>query len=157
MLDEFPQLGFMAELLSAAATARGFGVRFMPLVCQDLNQLAAAYGREKFSTFISTASCICAFAPRDSFTAETLSKLCGEKIVEATSTGLSDAEGKASANLNQSHQFQKLFRPDQLMAMPRGRMLCLVQYMHPFFVQVPNYWEEEWGRGLAPNPYHSPR
>ncbi len=157
MIDEFPQLGFMSELLTAAATARGFGVRFMPMVIQDLNQLRGIYGNDKFLTFLSTASCICAFAPRDSFTAETLSKLCGEKIVAATTTSLTDTVGRETPNLSTSHQFQRLFRPDQLMTMPRGRMLCLVEHMLPFFVQVPNYWEEEWGRSLALNPYHTPR
>jgi type IV secretion system protein VirD4 len=155
MLDEFPQLGYMRELLTAAATARGYGLRFMPMVVQDLNQLNEHYGKA-WPTFLSTASCICSFAPRDNFTAEYLSKLCGDKVVAVTNQSMTiNGDGSGSAGSSTSYQFQKLFQPHELMAMPPGRMLCLVRNCLPFFTQVPGYWQSKFGRGLAPNPYHA--
>ena len=155
MLDEFPQLGFLGELISAAATARGFGVRLMPIVVQDLSQLRAVYGGDRWETFITTANCICSYAPRSNFTAEYLSNLCGDKIIGVTTRGTSiNGKGEGSVNTNTNYQYRKLFEPSELMRMPRGRMLCLLNGMLPFFTQVPNYWEASFASQLAANPYH---
>jgi type IV secretory pathway TraG/TraD family ATPase VirD4 len=155
MLDEAPQLGHMRELVTAAATARGYGLRFMPMIVQDLNQLHAIYSNA-WPTFLSTASCICSFAPRDNFTADYLSDLCGRKIVSMRSDSSTvNGDGTGSVGTNSSLHFQKLFQPYELMAMPPGRMLCLVRDVPPFFTQVPPYWSSKFGRGLAPNPYHA--
>jgi len=64
---------------------------------------------------------------------------------------------RAKYRVNITPQFHPLFRPENLMSMPPGRMLCLVSGCAPFFTQVPGYWEMPFGRGLDPNPYYRPQ
>jgi type IV secretion system protein VirD4 len=156
VIDEMPALGHLKQLLAASATARGSGVLLYPIVVQSLTQLRAIYGEDDLGTFVSTSDCIASYAPRDVFTAEYLSKLCGEKVVTATNhTASANGDGSASVGWSKSPQFQKVFRPDELMAMPPGRLLVLIAGLPPFFTQVENYWENKrLARHLDPNPYY---
>jgi type IV secretion system protein VirD4 len=146
-IDEFPQLGRVDELLSAVAYAPGYHLRPV-LITQDFTQLAArsAYG-DDWETFVTAASVICSFRPSSLFTAKYLSDMCGNKIVMQHTANVKGQGGTISP------QERRLFEPQQLMQMPPGRMLVLVQGMRPFFVQVENYWEGRFARQLAPNPY----
>ena len=48
-----------------------------------------------------------------------------------------------------------LFRPEELMGMPPGQMLCFVEpAKNPFFTYAPGYWDTSFKRGLDPNPYY---
>jgi type IV secretion system protein VirD4 len=156
MLDETPQLGMLPQLLNAVAICRGFGVRLFPMVVQDLNQLRALY-KDAWQTFIGNAGCICAYAPRDMFTAEYLSKMCGQKLVNVASRSMNQGHGAPNIGVSITPHFQPLFRPQDLMSMPAGRMLVLITGCPPFFTQVPGYWESKFGRGLDPNPYYRPQ
>lgn len=156
MLDEAPQLGMLPQLLNAVAICRGFGVRLFPLVVQDLNQLRAHY-KDAWQTFVGNAGCICAYAPRDMFTADYLSKMCGQKVVSVASRSMSQGNGVPNVGVSITPQYYPLFRPQDLMSMPAGRMLVLINGCPPFFTQVPGYWESKFGRGLDPNPYYRPQ
>lgn len=149
ILDEFAQLRYLPPIENAAGIARGFGVQLWP-VLQDLNQLKALY-RDRWQSFIGNAGLLTAFAPRDWFTAKYLSDLCGQMLRNVRSRSVSD-EGRVNWN-DTPHEFP-LFRPEDLMRMPRGQMLCIASDVPlPFFTQVPGYWETPYGRGLDPNPY----
>jgi type IV secretion system protein VirD4 len=153
VLDEFAQLGFLPPVENAAGIARGFGVQLWPIL-QDLNQLKALY-RDRWQTFIGNAGLLTAFAPRDWFTAKYLSDLCGQKLRNVRSRSMSD-EGRINWN-DTPHEFPR-FRPEDLMRMPKGLMLCLAAGVPlPFFTQVPGYWETPQGRDLDPNPYFKSR
>jgi type IV secretion system protein VirD4 len=153
MLDEFAQLGYLPPIENAAGIARGFGVQLWPIL-QDLNQLKALY-RDRWQTFIGNAGLLTAFAPRDWFTAKYLSDLCGQKLRNVRSRSMSD-EGRVNWN-DSPHEFPR-FRPEDLMRMPKGQMLCLAAGVPlPFFTQVPGYWDTPQGRDLDPNPYFSSR
>jgi type IV secretion system protein VirD4 len=152
MLDETPTLGMLPQLIQACAICRGFGVRLMPLVVQDLNQLKALY-KDNWPTFVANSGCICSYAPRDVFTAEYLSKLCGQKVVNVASRSINQSNGAPNIGVSITPRYEPLFRPEALMAMPPGRMLVLINGCPPFFTQVPGYWESSFGRGLDPNPY----
>jgi type IV secretion system protein VirD4 len=153
VLDEFAQLGFLPPVENAAGIARGFGVQLWPIL-QDLNQLKALY-RDRWQTFIGNAGLLTAFAPRDWFTAKYLSDLCGQKLRNVRSRSMSD-EGRINWN-DTPHEFPR-FRPEDLMRMPKGLMLCLAAGVPlPFFTQVPGYWETPQGRDLDPNPYFNSR
>jgi len=45
LLDEFPTLGRLSFFESALAFSAGYGIKCF-LICQSLNQLEAAYGRD---------------------------------------------------------------------------------------------------------------
>jgi type IV secretion system protein VirD4 len=153
ILDEFAQLGYLPPIENAAGIARGFGVQLWPIL-QDLNQLKALY-RDRWQTFIGNAGLLTAFAPRDWFTAKYLSDLCGQKLRNVRSRSISD-EGRINWN-DTPHEFPR-FRPEDLMRMPKGQMLCLAAGVPlPFFTQIPGYWETDCARGLDPNPYFSRR
>jgi type IV secretion system protein VirD4 len=149
ILDEFAALGYLPPIENAAGIARGFGVQLWPIL-QDLNQLKALY-RDRWQTFIGNAGLLTAFAPRDWFTAKYLSDLCGQKLRNVRSRSMSD-EGRVNWN-DAPHEFPR-FRPEDLMRMPQGQMLCLAAGVPlPFFTQVPGYWKTPQGRDLDPNPY----
>jgi type IV secretion system protein VirD4 len=153
MLDELAQLGYMPQIENAMGISRGFGVAMWPFL-QDLNQLKALY-RDRWQTFIGNAEVLTAFAPGDVFTAEYLSRRCGNKtiIVESESERLSrQDEGR-----QRGPQGVPLMRPEDLMAMPARQMLCFVKPVaQPFFTVAPPYGEDLYlNTGLNDNPYHT--
>jgi type IV secretion system protein VirD4 len=148
LLDEFAQLGYLPPIENAMGIARGFGVQLWPFL-QDLNQLHALY-RDRWQTFIGNSGALTAFAPRDLFTAQYLSAMCGTKSVNLKSRNQGD-DGRGS--WNESLHGVPLFRPEDLMRMPSGQMLCLISGLDPFFTTVKGYWETHHGVGLDPNPY----
>jgi type IV secretion system protein VirD4 len=153
ILDEFAQLGYLPPIEGAAGIARGFGVQLWPIL-QDLNQLNALY-RDRWQTFIGNAGILTAFAPRDWFTAKYLSDLCGQKFENVRSRNINH-EGQISWS-DTPHEFAR-FRPEELMRMPQGQMLCIASGVPlPFFTKVSGYWETPYGRDLDPNPYYKPR
>ena len=151
LLDEFAQLGYLPPVENAMGIARGFGVQLLP-VLQDLNQLHALY-RDRWQSFIANAGFISAYAPRDMFTAEYLSRLCGKerRNVRSQSAG---ALGNVSYS-DSPHDFD-LLRPEDLMKMASGQLLNLVSGSNPFFTRASPYWETPHGRDLDPNPYYKP-
>jgi type IV secretion system protein VirD4 len=152
MLDEFAQLGYLPSIENAMGIARGFGVQLWPIL-QDLNQLKALY-KDRWETFIGARGALTAFSPQDWFTAEYLSKLCGQttRIVESRSEN-ANAGGQGSGR-NWSPQGFPLFRPENLMGIGGSRMLCFVEPVEqPFFTQAPGYWSTPFNAGLDRNPY----
>lgn len=152
MLDEFAQLGYLASIENAMGIARGFGVALWPFL-QDLNQLHALY-KDRWQTFIGNAEVLTAFAPRDVFTAEYLSKRCGSQTIIVESEN--ERMGMPGAGYGRGPQGVPLLRPEELMAMPARQMLCFVEPIkNPFFTKAPPYSEHSLlSRQLDENPYH---
>jgi type IV secretion system protein VirD4 len=155
MLDEFAQLGYLPPVENAMGIAAGFGVQLW-LFVQDLNQLHTLY-KDRWRTFLANSGVLTAFAPRkDTFTAGELSRLCGQKTVIIESENLranSDLPGGGRAP-----QGLPLVRPEELMEMPAGQLLCLAEPdEHRFMLRAPGYWATWYGLGLDPNPYHRGR
>jgi type IV secretion system protein VirD4 len=151
LLDEFAQLGYLPSIENAMGMLRGYGVQLWPIL-QDLNQLKTLYSN-RWQSFIGNRGALTAFAPHDLFTAEYLSKLCGQKteIVESEN----EREGQANRGRSWGPQGLPLFRPEDLMKMPKGQMLCIEDSVeNPFFTQAPGYWETSFNRGVDSNPYH---
>jgi type IV secretion system protein VirD4 len=149
ILDEFAALGYLPPIENAMGIARGFGVQLWPIL-QDLNQLNALY-KDRWQTFVGNAGLITAFAPRDLFTANYLSELCGKKIENVRSRSLN---ARGEFNWTDTPHSLPRYRPEDLMRMPAGQMLCIASGVPlPFFTKVPGYWETPYGKGLDPNPY----
>jgi type IV secretory pathway TraG/TraD family ATPase VirD4 len=48
-----------------------------------------------------------------------------------------------------------LIRPEELMGMPAGQMLCFAEPVkYPFMTKAPGYWATWFGNGLDDNPYY---
>jgi type IV secretion system protein VirD4 len=120
LLDEFPQLGRLQSVETAVALNAGFGVKVWVAV-QHLGQLKEDYG-DNWETFLS-AGVWTAFAPRDVFTRDHLTKLIGTgtKTVRSTST---DASGRQSYSDNV--QKDDLVSPHQWQAMKMGDMWSII-------------------------------
>lgn len=78
VLDEFPQLGRLPFFETAMGAFAGYGLKAY-LVCQSLNHITRAYGRD--SVIIDNCHVITAFAATDAETAKTISAMAGETWV----------------------------------------------------------------------------
>ena len=79
VLEEFPALGHMRSIETAAGLMAGFGVKLWS-VLQDLTQLQTHYPKS-WETFLGNAGVIQAFGNADATTTEHLSKLLGSTQV----------------------------------------------------------------------------
>ena len=155
VLDEFAQLGRLDVIEAALGIARGSGVQLWPFL-QDLNQLKDLYPR-RWETFMTGAGAITAYAPKDWFTAEYLSRLCGQKTDITINQNLAMNAGTGGKGHSEGwgeHGFP-LLRPEKLRQLPPETMLCFVEpELNPFFTLAPPYPKTPYGRGLDRNPYY---
>jgi len=148
LLDEFAQLGYLPAVSNAMNIARTFGVQLWPIV-QDLNQLKAIYG-DNWENFVGACGALTAFAPRDLFTADYLSRRCGNRTVVIESEN--ERIGSSDMGRSRGPQGIPLFRPQDLMGMPSRQMLCVADPVKsPFLTQAPVYKDTPL---LRPNPYY---
>jgi type IV secretion system protein VirD4 len=82
-LDEFPVLGRMATLETAAGQLAGLGCKLWPIV-QDLGQLKALYG-QRWETFLGNAGILQFFGNSDTTTLEWLEKRLGTTTIQTKS------------------------------------------------------------------------
>ena len=152
MLDEFAQLSHLPAIANAMNIARSFGVQLWPFV-QDLTQLKDIY-HDNWENFLGASAALTAFAPREVFTSDYLSRLCGNKTIIVESEN--ERTGSIGTGLGRGPQGAPLIRPEELRAMPPGQILCLVDPVKsPFMAHVPGYWATHFRDGLDDNPYHA--
>jgi len=120
MLDEFPQLGRMEAIESAVSLNAGYGVKVWAAV-QHLGQLKQHYG-DNWETFLS-AGCVTAFAPRDVFTRDHLTKLIGTGTKTVRSTSHSSDGG---TNVSTSVQKDDLVSPHEWRQMIMGEQWAFI-------------------------------
>jgi type IV secretion system protein VirD4 len=121
ILDEFPQLGRMEPVETAVSLNAGYGVKVW-IAVQHLGQLKEHYG-DNWETFLS-AGCVTAFAPRDLFTREHLTKLIGTGTKDVRSTtynddgGLSISTNPQKDDLVSPHDWREMVMGDQWVFLP---------------------------------------
>ncbi|MFT3727847.1 MAG: type IV secretory system conjugative DNA transfer family protein [Terricaulis sp.] len=76
LLDEFPQLGRLSFFETAMGAFAGYGLKAY-LVCQSLNHITRAYGRD--NVIIDNCQVVTAFAAADVETAKTIAAMTGER------------------------------------------------------------------------------
>jgi type IV secretion system protein VirD4 len=120
MLDEFPSLGKLDIMQESLAFIAGYGIKCY-LICQDINQLQAQYGKEEAIT--SNCHIQTAFPPNRLETAEHLSKLTGQTTVVKQQVTTSGNRFGGLTNVSKSlHEVQRpLLTPDECMRMPGPR------------------------------------
>lgn len=84
LLDEFPQIGKLPFFETAMGAFAGYGLRAY-LVCQSLNHIVRAYGRD--NVIVDNCHVVTTFAAADMETAKSLAAMAGERweIVEQES------------------------------------------------------------------------
>jgi type IV secretion system protein VirD4 len=146
ILDEFPALGRLQEIVKALGAARDYSIALF-MVLQSKSQLAAHYEKE-VSLFFAGSGAVTCFAPaKDLDTAEHLAKIIGnreEMVQTETSNGGS-----------LTPQAVPLIRPEDLMRLPRGMTANLIEPCPwPVLAHCPVYTKTLYGAGLDANPYY---
>jgi type IV secretion system protein VirD4 len=110
VIDEFPALGPMPELVRALAEVAGYGVRFW-LFAQSLSQLQGLYP-DDWNTILSQCSTLSVFGVTDGVTVKWLGKELGERTAALSMPGVStggggrDAEGALNVTGGASYGVQ---------------------------------------------------
>lgn len=145
LLDEFPALGHMQAIETAAGLMAGFGVKLWTVI-QNFAQLQQHYDKS-WETFLANSGIVTAFGNSDSTTLEILSKRLGRtRVVEATSTGAAGSQltgGAASFRderenvaLLAEHEIQLAF------ARQKKRMLLVTMDQEPAVVERLQYYDD---------------
>jgi type IV secretion system protein VirD4 len=147
VLDEMPALGHLTMVEQAFGLMAGFGMQLWGIV-QDLSQLERIYGKG-WQTFISNSGVLQYFGSRDQMSAEYFSKLCGVTTLMSLSTTISNAVSHAAGGSSssettgttQAEAQRSLAYPDELMTLPKGRQLLLVENMNPIAAEKITWYE----------------
>ncbi|MBL9170336.1 MAG: type IV secretory system conjugative DNA transfer family protein [Verrucomicrobiales bacterium] len=113
-LDEFPSLGHMTQIETAAAQIAGFGVKLFCVV-QDLSQLEAHYGKA-WQTFLGNCGVQIFFGNNDPFTLEFISKKLGQTtlIIKHRSQQTHGAHMAGATGESFNTQVQALLTPEEV-------------------------------------------
>jgi len=162
LLDEFPQLGRMPFFETAMGAMAAYGVKVY-LVCQSLNHITRAYGRD--SVIIDNCHTLTAFAAADMDTAKRIAEMGGEvwemrpqRSELRPRSILSPRKG----SITYREERRPLLTPGDVRSLPRGDELIFVQGAKPLRAKKMRFDEErlfvsrlrpapERHRGFAPS------
>jgi type IV secretion system protein VirD4 len=156
MLDEFAQLGHLQAIENAMGLAAGFGLQLWPIL-QNLTQLKKHYG-DNWETFLGGAGIQQFFGPRDDFTADYISKLCGVKTVVTQGQSVQHAEkifqeDRTGASWGQ--QSQPLLHPHEVRSLgPNESLIIGPQNIVIDAFRKPYRKTKEFDGLYSPDPYH---
>lgn len=132
MIDEFPSLGRLDVLQDALAFVAGYDIKAY-LICQDLSQLHAAYGKEE--AIMANCNVRIAFAPNKVETAEVLSKMAGSATVRNPTRSYSGSRLGMPMHVVAAEQdvLRPLLTPDEAMRLPPDDALIFVSGHAPIY------------------------
>jgi type IV secretion system protein VirD4 len=113
-LDEFPVLGHMEQLETAAGQIASFGVKLW-VILQDWGQGKALY-KDRWETFAGNAGILQFFGNNDLLTTEYISKRLGRTPVMVSRDGEISAEQRAAGltGRSESNEQHDLLTPDEV-------------------------------------------
>jgi type IV secretion system protein VirD4 len=131
LLDEFPTLGRLSFFEGALAFAAGYGIKCF-LICQSLNQLEAAYGRD--NSIVDNCHVRMAYAANRAETAKTISELMGQTTASKKQRSLSGKGLFGARSVSESDQefARPLMTPDEVLRLPFDDALLFVGGMPPY-------------------------
>ena len=139
-LDEFPVLGYMKQLESAAGLIASFGVKLW-VILQDWSQGKALYG-ERWETFAGNAGIMQFFGNNDLTTTEYVSRRLGKTLVKAVRAGevAPDQRDKGLSGKSETKELYDLLTPDEITRQfsrhdPLCRQLVIWSGRHPMMLQ----------------------
>ena len=121
LLDEFTSLKRMGIIEDTLPYMAGYGIKCM-LICQDLQQLLAVYGREE--SLVGNCTLRLCFAPNRIETAEIISKWAGDRTIVApkfSRSGKRDRIRADSVSESVQEHRRRLILPDEVMRLPAAR------------------------------------
>lgn len=163
LLDEVAQLGNMSILESSISIMRGYGAMYW-LFFQDLSQIKAVY--PKWQTFLANCTKQ-VFGTADYDTARYISDTIGQETVVFYTQGSGDNDGSSfgkggisysagdNRNVSEHVQARSLLTPDEVMAMPRDKLIIMSRGERPAVLTRLNYLSDPEYVGCAEdNPLH---
>lgn len=137
VLEEFPTLGHMRTIETAAGLMAGFGVKLWS-VLQDLTQLKTNYPKS-WETFLGNAGVIQAFGNFDLTTTEYLSKMLGQtQVVEVQNIRVSGAQMGHGDTGRREHirhvRLLEAYEITQMFARETSRQLVIVPGSLPVYM-----------------------
>lgn len=151
VLDEFPVLGHMKSVETAAGLMAGFGVKLW-VVLQDLTQVKRLY-KDSWETFIGNAGVSMFWSNSDKTTLDYVSDKLGQtgvRLEQNNDTTMSQRLGGASGR-REELRVQKLAAPHELEKMlerRKRRVLVLVAGEAPVILQRIRYYDDKPFAGL---------
>ena len=148
VLDEFPVLGHMKQLETAAGQIASFGVKLWTIL-QDWGQGKAIY-KERFESFAANAGLFQAFGNVDLTTTEYVSKRLGKTLVTGlrkSDTGQKQRD-QGLAGRSESPELHDLLTPDEVARVfarsdPMKRQLVMWAGYSPMALQRIEWWDEK--------------
>lgn len=161
LLDEAPQLPKLDTITNGPAVGRSKRV-FYVIVGQDFGQFMEKYSKEEVETLKSTTAIKIILTQNNENTAQQISKIVGKMTIvkhsySPKSSGGSQTKGVGGAiedvikdigskkmQASESLEGVDFIRPEQIMAMPEGRHLVIVQNYanRPLMLETPKFFEE---------------
>ncbi|MCP4354832.1 MAG: type IV secretory system conjugative DNA transfer family protein [Proteobacteria bacterium] len=145
LIDEFPRLGKMEEILELPAISRGMEVNVV-LVAQSITQIEEVYGRQRARGLFDLLSYWYIFKQNSDETAEMFSKLIGKQTVTRIShsyntKGIIDLNSSKS----QSEEGLPLVSADEIKSMHPDYGLLVTSHntTRPFKVKHEKYYENK--------------
>ena len=115
LLDEFPVLGYLKELETAAGQIAGLGVKLWPVV-QDLGQLKTLY-KNRWETFLGNSGVLQFFGNSEATTLDWISKRLGQTCVTTTTQGSLGHEQRnrqGQTGMSSQQQSTNLLSPEEI-------------------------------------------
>lgn len=130
LLDEFPQLGRLPFFETAMGAFAGYGLKAY-LVCQSLNHVTRAYGRD--SVILDNCHVITSFAAADLETAKTVAAMAGERwvVIESQSLNRPRTLLWTRGNTNFREERRPLMLPADVRQLPGDDQIIFVAGSKP--------------------------
>jgi type IV secretion system protein VirD4 len=160
VLDEFPVLGYMQSIETAAGLMAGFGVKLWPIV-QNVGQLKQHYSKS-WETFFANSGIVTAFGVSDSETLKVLSECLGRTgiVVKVDSGASRNALSQGASPFHDDRREVPLLAEHELrMAFGRSKNRALIYNVEkePAVVERFCYFKDEKFKGLYdPDPNYGP-
>jgi type IV secretion system protein VirD4 len=152
LLDEFPTLGRLSFFEGALAFSAGYGIKCF-LICQSLNQLEAAYGRD--NSIVDNCHVRMAYAANRAETAKTISELMGQATASKKQRSRSGKGVLGARSVSESEQefARPLMTPDEVLRLPFEDALLFIGGAAPYRARKVMYYLDQRlapRAGLAP-------
>jgi type IV secretion system protein VirD4 len=143
MLDEFPTLGKMEQILSGIAYFRGYRVKLF-LIIQDTQQLKGVYEDAGMNSFLSNSTYRITFAANNVETAKLISELIGNKTVASESMNRPKYLdlNPASRSVHMSKTQRALLLPQEIITLSRDLQIILIEASAPIMCKKIKYYSD---------------
>mgnify|MGYP001224354997 CR=1 FL=1 len=155
MLDEFPRLGAMRQLINIVTVAAGAGIEAF-MVAQDKSSIESVWGKETDVIFGSSATVrVFNLGRTDGSTASWASSLMGDKTV-VTRTNAAREYGdflKGAGSESVSQMKEKLLTASEIQELGDTKMLCFLRGKKPLLLErIISHQHPHYKDRLDPNP-----